>query len=72
VISDEDSELGPRTEALQRTPKDFRIWSADTLGVRNQDGIKDRRERQAFQLAALHANGSIRDQSKLEPRCSKG
>ena len=48
------------------------IWFADTLGIGNQDGVKRGFERQAFQLATLHSNRTICDQSELEAGCTKG
>jgi hypothetical protein len=71
VVSDKDSVLGARVQALQRAAKDLGIWFANPFGVGNQDGIKGRCECQAFQLAALHANGPVRDQPEPESRCAQ-
>ena len=62
VVTHKDSSSRGDVESLQRTEKDPAIWFADALGVGNQDGIKQRQERQAFQLATLHSNRAIRNQ----------
>lgn len=44
VVSNEDSVIGFRAEALQSTAKYLRIWFADAFGIGNQDRIKNVRE----------------------------
>jgi hypothetical protein len=72
MVTDKGSLSGIGVESLQGTMKNPAIWFADTLGVRNQDGVKHRCESQAFQLATLHSNGAICDQPELEAGCAKG
>jgi len=72
VVSHEDRSIGHRIEAIQGTAKDLGIWFADALGIGYQNGVKGRLESEALQLPALHSDGSICDQPKLEATCAKG
>ena len=72
MITHKDRSSGIGVESLQCTVKDLAIWLVDALGLGNQDGVEHGRKGEAFQLAALHANGAIRDEAELQARGAKG
>jgi hypothetical protein len=72
MVAHKDSVSGIDIEAIQRAEENLAIWFVDALGLGYQDGIKQGCESQAFQLPALHSNGSIRNQPEPSARGAKG